>query len=80
MAVCFMAHSDGKEPARDLANARLIAAAPDMLSALVEADNALSDYIDQLEKRGGSMNYGHAVLRRVRAALAAASDPKGETK
>ena len=29
MAVCFMAHSDGKDDERDQANAHLIAAAPD---------------------------------------------------
>lgn len=33
-AVCFMAHSDGKDPARDEANANLIAAAPNLLEAL----------------------------------------------
>jgi len=34
LAVCFMAHSDGKDVDADEANARLIAAAPDMLAAL----------------------------------------------
>lgn len=35
-AVCFMAHSDGKDPEGDLARARLLAAAPDLLAALDE--------------------------------------------
>ncbi len=34
MCVCFMSHSDGKNPSRDAANANLIAAAPDLLAAL----------------------------------------------
>ena len=33
-AICFMAHSDGKAPERDEANAALIGAAPELLSAL----------------------------------------------
>lgn len=34
LTVCFMAHSDGEDPAGDEAKARLIAAAPDLLVAL----------------------------------------------
>lgn len=34
LAVCFMAHSDGKDDERDEANAALVAAAPDLLAAL----------------------------------------------
>ena len=30
--VCFLAHSNGRDPERDLATGRLIAAAPDLLS------------------------------------------------
>lgn len=37
-AICFMAHSDGASPERDEANARLIAAAPDLLEALRAVD------------------------------------------
>lgn len=36
MAVCFMAHSDGKDGARDRANANLVAAAPQLLDALLD--------------------------------------------
>lgn len=43
MAVCFMAHSDGKDDERDEANARLIAAAPDLLSALEAVEQAYSN-------------------------------------
>ena len=32
--ICFMAHSNGIDPERDTANARLIAAAPELLDAL----------------------------------------------
>lgn len=34
MRIAFMAHDNGRNPKKDLANARLIAAAPDMLRAL----------------------------------------------
>lgn len=34
--VCFLAHSDGRDKARDLATGRLIAAAPEMAEALAE--------------------------------------------
>ena len=51
-------------------NARLIAAAPELLAACREAENALADYVPTLEHAGGLMNYGHAVLRQLRAALA----------
>ena len=37
--------------------------------ALREAENALMDYIPQLEAKGSMMNYGHSVLAQVRAAL-----------
>jgi len=36
-AICFMAHSNGRNEAGDRANARLIAAAPDLLEALQAA-------------------------------------------
>lgn len=36
MRICFMAHSDGHSPDEDWANARLIAAAPDLLEACKE--------------------------------------------
>lgn len=35
--VCFLAHSDGLDDERDIATGHLIAAAPDLAEALVEA-------------------------------------------
>lgn len=34
LTICFMSNSNGMHPERDLANARLIAAAPELLEAL----------------------------------------------
>jgi len=47
-----------------------------LLYALREAENALADYIPTIEKAGASLNYGHAVLNRTRAAIAAATGEK----
>ena len=41
------------------------------LHALLEADNALTDYVDRLEKQGGMMGYGRSVIAKVRLAHAA---------
>ena len=57
----------------DKANARLIAAAPELLEALKEAENALADYIPTIERTGASLNYGHSVLKKARAAIAKAT-------
>ena len=63
MAVCFMAHSDGKDDERDQANARLIAAAPELLGALEAACRL--DYF----------NEHNALAKQARSAIAKA---KGE--
>lgn len=39
--VCFLAHSSGLDTKRDIATGRLIAAAPNLLAALVAAKQAL---------------------------------------
>jgi len=57
----------------EAANARLIAAAPELLEALQEAENALADYIPTIERTGASLNYGHSVLKKARAAIAKAT-------
>lgn len=46
-----------------------------MLAALVEAENALTDYIETLERQGAKLNYGRNVLAQVRAAIASAPLP-----
>lgn len=63
-------HGDPDELA---ANARLIASAPELMQALQEAENALDDYVERLEKLGGQMNYGRKVLMQARAAIAKAT-------
>ena len=62
-----------RENAESWANARLIAAAPELLEALEEAENALADYIPTIERTGASLNYGHSVLKKARAAIAKAT-------
>lgn len=42
-AVCFMAHSNGRHPLRDAANARVVAASPLMLAVLQTIQMALAD-------------------------------------
>lgn len=63
-----------KEAEETRANARLIAAAPELLVALQEAENALADYIPTIERTGASLNYGHKMLRDVRAAIQKATN------
>lgn len=41
----------------------------EMLAALLHAENALADYIPTMEQHGSTLNYGHSVLRAVRAAI-----------
>jgi hypothetical protein len=62
-AVCFMAHSDGAAPARDAANARLIAAAPMMYAALEVFKHAMESGAvdDDLE---GAYRFASAALSR----------------
>ena len=68
--------SDRAATSRELAaDYQLIEAAPLLFEALLEAENALADYVDRLEMPSCHMGYGNAVLRQVRAALAAAAPP-----
>lgn len=40
-----------------------------LIAAAFEAESALQDYIQQLELKGASLNYGRKVLTDLRAAL-----------
>ena len=51
------------------ANARLIAAAPDLLEACKESLNALLDYIPTLERNGDYMGYGRKVTKLLQSAI-----------
>lgn len=42
--------------------------------ALIQAENALADYIPTIEKTGAILNYGHKVLRDARESLAQFED------
>lgn len=64
--------------AESLANARLIAAAPDLLEAAREAVNALADYIPQIEAKGASLSYGRHVVGQLLLAIAKASGAPAE--
>jgi len=48
----------------------------DLLAACVEAENALVDYVEMLEKRGGLMGYGRATIKQVQDAIAKARGEK----
>lgn len=39
------------------------------IDVLRNAENALSDYVQQLEAKGASLYYGHSVIKRVRALI-----------
>lgn len=48
--ICFMAHSDGLNDARDLANARRIARVPDLETALIEQAETIKRLTHLLEQ------------------------------
>ena len=48
---------------------------PYMVTALSEAENALTDYIDQLEKQGATCGYGRSVVKLIRKAISGAMEP-----
>lgn len=50
-----------------------LAVIDELLEALKEAENALADYIPTIERTGASLNYGHSVLKKARAAIAKAT-------
>ena len=54
--VCFMAHSGGNSPSTDEANAALIALAPQLAAALIEARAALVIALDDLDEWVGCKN------------------------
>lgn len=69
--VCNVAHYHARDRAAR-GNARVIAAAPDLLDACREAVNVLADYIPTLEAKGASLNYGRTVVGQLLLAIARA--------
>lgn len=66
--ICFMAHSNGLNDARDLANARRIARVPDMEAALIAQDAEIERLTDDLvESRAYALALEEEL--RLRAAL-----------
>lgn len=57
--VCFLAHSDGRDVERDIANARLIAAAPDLLAALNVLLPEVDAEIEQRQHGGNDEDWQH---------------------
>lgn len=57
--ICFMAHSNGRDPERDIATSNLVAAAPDLYEALAEIV-ALSD------RKHDAWDRAHAALAKAR--------------
>jgi len=72
LTICFMSHSGGLSPDRDKANARLIAAAPELLEAL-ESFIALN-----LRNDGATCDW-HDLIAAVANAEKAVKKAKGET-
>ena len=73
--VCFMAHSSGLNDARDIATSNLVAAAPDLARALLDARAELSatqtqlgDWIVRADEANVKVEKLEAELARVRAA------------
>lgn len=66
--VCFMAHSNGLNDARDEANARLIAAAPDLAADNIRLREGLAEIIN-LGGAYGSASYAAEVDRIARDLL-----------
>lgn len=51
-----------------------VAEVEELRALLREAQNALLDYVERLEKQGGMMNYGRSVLARIDAAMGEKND------
>lgn len=73
--ICFMAHSDGKAEEMDEANARLVAAAPDLLEALKACQLELHYCSKQLESEGWTT--GSTVTKALESGLVAIAKAEG---
>jgi hypothetical protein len=76
--VCFMAHSAGRNPSTDEANAKLIAAAPDLLEALKNCAEQLQTFrgagrLDEPSGRPSWTELDEVRLWESRAAIAKAT-------
>jgi len=73
--ICFMAHSNGVNPERDTANARLISAAPDLLEVL----KGVMDILGRAESNASGNTEWDFVGPRVAKARAAINRAEGRS-
>jgi hypothetical protein len=75
--ICFLTHSNGKNPDQDAANARLIAAAPELCDAVESVLNyaVMDDFLDGKSHENLVFGIRKSDLLKLRSALAKAKGP-----